>query len=65
MKQQSTSTYQVVDDEQEQHKSAVEDGGGCQERTVVEWQQLCGSGRALLDVATEEQQFMVADKRIV
>ena len=53
MKRQSTSTYQnqVVEDEQEQHKSAAEEDGGCQERTAVEEQRLCGSGRALLDAA--------------
>ena len=55
MKQQSTSTYQdqAVEDEQEWHNSAVEEDGGCQdqERTAVEEQRLCGSGRALLDAA--------------
>ncbi len=47
-----------------------DDDGGCQERTatVVEEQQLCVSGRALLDPATEERQMpnpwrVVADEQ--
>ncbi len=57
MKWQSTSAYQAVEDEQEPHNSAAEDDGGCQERTLVEEQRLCGSGRALLDAAMEERQI--------
>ena len=57
MKRQSTSTYQAMEDEQEQHSSAAEDNGGCQKRTAVEEQRLCGSGKVLLDVATEDQQM--------
>jgi hypothetical protein len=45
MKQQSTSQFQVAEKEQ-QWGSTVEDDGGCQERTAVEEQQLCGSARA-------------------
>ena len=64
MKRQSTSTYQAVEDEQERHNSAAEEDGGCQERTGVEKQRLCGSGRALLDAATEERQSVAADEQI-
>jgi hypothetical protein len=57
MKHQSTSTYQVVNEEQEQHNSAAEDGGDCQERSVVEEELLCDSGRLLLDAAMEERKM--------
>jgi hypothetical protein len=45
MKQQSTSNYQAAEEEQ-QCGSAVEDDGGCQVRTVMEEQRLCGRKRA-------------------
>jgi hypothetical protein len=42
---------------EQQRNSAVEDDGGCPERTAVKEQQLCGNKEGLLDVATEEQQM--------
>jgi hypothetical protein len=57
LKRQSSITYQAMEEEQERHNSAAEDDGGCHERTAVEEQRVCGSRRALLDTATEEQQL--------
>ena len=66
MKRQSTSNYQVAEQEQ-QHNSAADNDGGCQERTMVEEQRLCGSGRAYIEHGNEgatNAKSMLVDKQL-